>query len=76
MSKLANMFSLLNLEGEDDGEDDREVTQTSYTSIGEIAASKPGWYSFSPRMCSARLQSSGFAPDEFSFLFLHGELIA
>jgi hypothetical protein len=76
MSKLANMFSLLNLEGEDDGEDDREVTQTSYTSIGETASSKPGWYSFSPRMCSARLQSSGFAPDEFSFLFLHGELIA
>ncbi|KAM0866070.1 hypothetical protein ACQ4PT_042865 [Festuca glaucescens] len=41
MSKLANMFSLLNLEGEDDGEDDREVTQTSSTSIGETAASKP-----------------------------------
>ncbi|XP_051217143.1 oligoribonuclease isoform X2 [Lolium perenne] len=39
MSKLANMFSLLNLEGEDDGEDDREVTQTSSTSIGD--ASKP-----------------------------------
>jgi hypothetical protein len=50
MSKLANMFSLLNLEGEDDGEDDREVTQTSSTSIGETAASKPGWYSFSLRI--------------------------
>ncbi|XP_047076948.1 oligoribonuclease-like isoform X2 [Lolium rigidum] len=41
MSKLANMFSLLNLEGEDDGEDDREVNPTSSTSIGETAASKP-----------------------------------
>ncbi|KAM3223479.1 hypothetical protein ACQJBY_057061 [Aegilops geniculata] len=43
MSKPENMFSLLNLDGEDDGENDRdrEVTQTSSTSVEETAASKP-----------------------------------
>lgn len=51
MSKLANMFSILHLDGEDDGEDVREeVTKTSSTSIEETASGKPGWYSFSSRM--------------------------
>ena len=50
MSKLENMFSLLNLVGEDDGENDREVTQTSSTSIQETAASKSGWCPISSRM--------------------------
>jgi hypothetical protein len=70
MSKLANMFSLLNLEGEDDGEDDREVTQTSSTSIGD--ASKPGWYSFSPRLY---LQSSGLHQMDFPSFFRMDNLL-
>ncbi|KAM3245367.1 hypothetical protein ACQJBY_056603 [Aegilops geniculata] len=41
MSKPENKFSLLNLDGEDDGGNDREVTQTSSTGIEETAASKP-----------------------------------
>lgn len=42
MSKLANMFSILHLDGEDDGEDVREeVTKTSSTSIEETASGKP-----------------------------------
>ncbi|VAI63355.1 unnamed protein product [Triticum turgidum subsp. durum] len=41
MSKPENMFSLLNLVGEDDEGNDSEVTQTSSTSIEETAASKP-----------------------------------
>ncbi|KAE8804111.1 oligoribonuclease-like [Hordeum vulgare] len=41
MSKPENMFSLLNLDAEDDGGNDSQLTQTSSTSVQETAASKP-----------------------------------
>ncbi|KAE8792633.1 mutator protein [Hordeum vulgare] len=43
MSKSENMFSLLNLDAEDDGGNDSQMTQTSSTSVQETAARKPGW---------------------------------
>uniref|UniRef100_A0A453Q480 Exonuclease domain-containing protein n=2 Tax=Aegilops tauschii subsp. strangulata TaxID=200361 RepID=A0A453Q480_AEGTS len=41
MSKPENMFSLLNLDGEDDAGNDSEVNQTFSTSAKETAARKP-----------------------------------